>query len=230
MDTDVWVVIPKCKLMPSIITVAFIVLRKWTWTLGSKFGLTQMLMDWRTDKRTENRIPIMHLVKKCTTKNGLKKFSAQQIRCFFHPKNADIFLISQWKHTLWYSLEAPRQGTSNEYPQHMFSLRNKKNIMWIPPLICSYEFLYIILFVSLYYLGNRWMEMEIYVSYQMRMKIRQKPVKVRNQIVTSKVEAYLQYWYTLQPLYNMVRYNTVLDITRFKDGSQKCIDYIEKWP
>ena len=33
---------------------------------------------------------------------------------------------------------------------------------------------------------------------------------------------------TLQPLYNMVHYNTVLDITRFKDGSQKCIDYIEK--
>ena len=33
---------------------------------------------------------------------------------------------------------------------------------------------------------------------------------------------------TLQPLYNTVRYNTVLDITRFKDGSQKYIDYIEK--
>ena len=33
---------------------------------------------------------------------------------------------------------------------------------------------------------------------------------------------------TLQPLYNTVRYNTILDITRFKDGSQKCIDYIEK--
>ena len=33
---------------------------------------------------------------------------------------------------------------------------------------------------------------------------------------------------TLQPLYNTVRYNTVLDITWFKDGSQKCIDYIEK--
>ena len=29
-------------------------------------------------------------------------------------------------------------------------------------------------------------------------------------------------------LYNPVRYNTVLDITWFKDGSQKCIDYIEK--
>ena len=33
---------------------------------------------------------------------------------------------------------------------------------------------------------------------------------------------------TLQPLYYTVRYNTDLDITRFKDGSQKCIDYIEK--
>ena len=33
---------------------------------------------------------------------------------------------------------------------------------------------------------------------------------------------------TLQPLYNTVLYNTVLDITRFRDGSQKCIDYIEK--
>ena len=33
---------------------------------------------------------------------------------------------------------------------------------------------------------------------------------------------------TLQSLYNTVRYNTDLDITRFKDGSQKCIDYIEK--
>ena len=34
--------------------------------------------------------------------------------------------------------------------------------------------------------------------------------------------------HTLQPLYNMVCYNMVLDITRFKDGSQKCTDYIEK--
>ena len=33
---------------------------------------------------------------------------------------------------------------------------------------------------------------------------------------------------TLRPLYNTVHYNTVLDITQFKDGSQKCIDYIEK--
>ena len=35
------------------------------------------------------------------------------------------FLISLQKHMLWYSLEAPRRGASNEYPQHMFSWRNK---------------------------------------------------------------------------------------------------------
>ena len=29
---------------------------------------------------------------------------------------------------LWDSLEAPRRGASNEYPQHMFLSRNKKNI------------------------------------------------------------------------------------------------------
>ena len=57
---------------------------------------------------------------------------------FFSSVCADIFLIFQSKHMLWYSLEAPRWGASNEYPQHMFSLINKKNIMWIPPLICSY--------------------------------------------------------------------------------------------
>ena len=34
----------------------------------------------------------------------------------------------------------PWWGASNEYPQHIFLLRNKKNIMWIPPLICSYVY------------------------------------------------------------------------------------------
>ena len=31
-------------------------------------------------------------------------------------------------------------------------------------------------------------------------------------------------------LFNRVYYNMILDITGFKDGPQKCIDYIEKWP
>ena len=37
-----------------------------------------------------------------------------------------------------YSLEAPHRGASNEYPQHTFSWRNKKNIYRIPSLIWTY--------------------------------------------------------------------------------------------
>ena len=33
---------------------------------------------------------------------------------------------------------------------------------------------------------------------------------------------------TPQPLYNTVHYKRVLDITQFKDESQKCLVYIEK--
>ena len=53
---------------------------------------------------------------------------------FFQSKSIDIFLISPRKQYCGYSLEAPRRGASNEYPQHMFSWR-KKNIYRIPSLI-----------------------------------------------------------------------------------------------
>ena len=56
----------------------------------------------------------------------------------FQPKSTDVFLISPQKHMLWYSLEVPNWGTSNEYPQHMFSWRNKKNIYVATPIIWSY--------------------------------------------------------------------------------------------
>ena len=48
---------------------------------------------------------------------------------FFHPKSIDIFLFSQRKHMLWYSLEGPWRWALNEYPQHMFSLRKKKKYL-----------------------------------------------------------------------------------------------------
>ena len=73
------------------------------------------------------------------------------LRCFIGLDKGgylvNIFLISPQKHMLWvlirsasgfsyfstktcygYSLEAPYRDPSNEYPQHMFSWRNKKNI------------------------------------------------------------------------------------------------------
>ena len=42
-------------------------------------------------------------------------------------KNSDIFQISAQNIDCGYSLEPPRRGGSNEYPQSMFLSRNKKN-------------------------------------------------------------------------------------------------------
>ena len=62
-----------------------------------------------------------------------------------------IFLIPPWivlifflflmkKYMLWVLIISPRWGASNEYPQCLFSWRNKENIYLIPPLIWSYAF------------------------------------------------------------------------------------------
>ena len=45
----------------------------------------------------------------------------------FSDKNSDIFHYSAQNIDCGYSLEPPRQGGSNEYPQSMFLIRNKKN-------------------------------------------------------------------------------------------------------
>ena len=49
----------------------------------------------------------------------------------FSDKNSDIFHISAQNIDCGYSLEPPRRGGSNEYPQSMFLSRNKK-IMYTP--------------------------------------------------------------------------------------------------
>ena len=45
----------------------------------------------------------------------------------FQIKNSDILHISAQNIDFGYSLEPPRWGGSNEYPQSMFLSRNKKN-------------------------------------------------------------------------------------------------------
>ena len=55
----------------------------------------------------------------------------------FQPKINDIYLFLHENVCCVYSLEAPHRGASNEYTQHMFSWRNKKNISLIRPLIWS---------------------------------------------------------------------------------------------
>ena len=48
----------------------------------------------------------------------------------FHMKTSDIFHISAQNIDCRYLLEPPRRGGSNEYPQSMFSSRNKKNYVY----------------------------------------------------------------------------------------------------
>ena len=45
----------------------------------------------------------------------------------FHRKKNDIFLIFYQNIDCGYTLEPPRRGGSNEYPQSMFWSKNKKN-------------------------------------------------------------------------------------------------------
>ena len=64
----------------------------------------------------------------------LRKHAYSNILKIFQPKKenvlikiSDIFHISVQKIDCGYSLEPPRRGGSNEYPQSMFLSRNKKN-------------------------------------------------------------------------------------------------------
>ena len=57
----------------------------------------------------------------------------------FQIKNSDIFHISAQNIDCGYSLEPPRRGGSNEYPQSMFLSRNKKNSKYP----CKPQFYYI---------------------------------------------------------------------------------------
>ena len=63
-----------------------------------------------------------------------------QIRHFFFQSKKYWYFscISRKRLCCGYSLEAPQRGASNEYPQHMFLWRNKKDIHLILPVINSY--------------------------------------------------------------------------------------------
>ena len=54
------------------------------------------------------------------------KFYLQKLKKI-QMKNSDIFHISAQNIDCGYTLEPPRWGGSNEYPQSMFLSRNKKN-------------------------------------------------------------------------------------------------------
>ena len=59
----------------------------------------------------------------------------------FQLKKFDIFLIFALNIDCGYTLEPPRRGGSNEYPQSMFWSKNKKNRYTVYP--CIPQFFYI---------------------------------------------------------------------------------------
>ena len=80
----------------------------------------------RTDIELENMF--------CKGCQSLRKLAHAIYRDFlalkiekFQLKNFDIFLIFAQNIDCGYTLEPPRRGGSNEYPQSMFWSKNKKN-------------------------------------------------------------------------------------------------------
>ena len=67
------------------------------------------------------------------------KFYNQKRQISDKKKKSDIFHIPPQNIDCRYSLEPPRRGVSNEYPQSMFLSRNKKNNVYP----CKPQFYYI---------------------------------------------------------------------------------------
>ena len=77
----------------------------------------------------------------CITKTCLFKYTENLTtkKLKFSMKNTDIFQIFVQNIDCGYSLEPPRRGGSNEYPQSMFLSRNKINNVYP----CKPQFYYI---------------------------------------------------------------------------------------
>ena len=85
-------------------------------------------MFWIKNKR--NCIPpytlvLLYITKTCPC--NIQRFFFSRKNLKFHQKNVDIFLIFAQNIDCGYTLEPPRRGGSNEYPQSMFWSKNKKN-------------------------------------------------------------------------------------------------------
>ena len=78
-----------------------------------------------------------HSLRKHAYSNILKILPPKM--AIFQIKNSEIFYISAQNIECGYSLEPPRRGGSNEYPQSMFLSRNNKNNVYP----CKPQFYYI---------------------------------------------------------------------------------------
>ena len=71
----------------------------------------------------------------CEAVYGRRYFNLAYGEVLFQRKSIDIFVISQQEKTCGYTLEAPRRGASNEYPQHRS--RNVKKYTFVSSDVCT---------------------------------------------------------------------------------------------
>ena len=94
-------------------------------------------MHGRSNGYTALKITNLSYEESQSTETPLRKHAYSNIQKILPPKNenfqikkSNIYHISAQNIDCGYSLEPPRRGGSNEYPQSMFLSRNKKKIMY----------------------------------------------------------------------------------------------------
>ena len=96
----------------------------YTWISSGKVS-TLKVMNLPPRKLSEDLWLLISLRKQAYS--NILKILPPKKKWKFSDKNSDIFFISAQNKDCGYSLEPPRRGGSNEYPQSMFLSRNKKN-------------------------------------------------------------------------------------------------------
>ena len=112
-----------------MIAIIFILLRCFLYEVENPIREPNNYCYFQLHQRSLRKHAYSNILKNFTTKKKEK----------FSDKNSDIFHISAQNIDCGYSLELPRRGGSNEYPQSMFLSRNKKNNVYP----CKPQFYYI---------------------------------------------------------------------------------------
>ena len=104
------------------------------------FTLCFLFLSVRSDLSSASAffVVVIFYITKTSLFKYTEHFNTKKIK-IFRIKNSDIFHISAQNIEYGYSLEPPRRGGSNEYPQSMFLSKNKKNNVYP----CKPQFYYI---------------------------------------------------------------------------------------
>ena len=93
-------------------------------------GIPYWLISGRKQKKHIKQLPNNIITKTCLFKYA-ENFTTKNWK--FSDKNSDNFHISAQNIDCGYSLEPPRRGGSNEYPQSMFKQNKKNNVYHCKP-------------------------------------------------------------------------------------------------